>query len=49
MRQSQIQLGRVPGGGTLRTFAILTTSANGTMARLHERMPVILEPADWPL
>ena len=32
----------------LRTFAILTTSANPDMAVLHDRMPVILEPADWP-
>jgi putative SOS response-associated peptidase YedK len=40
---------RSPEGETLRTFAILTTSANGTMAQLHERMPVILEPTDWPL
>ena len=33
----------------LRTFAILTTSANATMRVLHKRMPVILEPKDWPL
>jgi putative SOS response-associated peptidase YedK len=39
---------RSPDGEALRTFAILTTSANGTMVQLHERMPVILEPADWP-
>ena len=31
----------------VRTFAILTTSANATMRQLHERMPVILEQADW--
>ncbi len=35
---------RRPDGEVLRTFAILTTSANGTMRQLHERMPVILEP-----
>jgi putative SOS response-associated peptidase YedK len=39
---------RSPDGEALRTYAILTTRANPTMARLHERMPVILEPADWP-
>ena len=39
---------RAPDGETMRTFAILTTSANGTMQQLHERMPVILEAADWP-
>jgi putative SOS response-associated peptidase YedK len=40
---------RRPDGEILRTFTILTTYANSTMARLHERMPVILEPADWPV
>ena len=35
-------------GETLRTFTILTTAANDDMARLHDRMPVILEAADWP-
>ena len=39
---------RGPEGEVLRTFAILTTSANATMRQLHERMPVILEPEDWP-
>ncbi len=38
---------RDPDGQVLRTFAILTTSANGTMMPLHERMPVILEQGDW--
>jgi putative SOS response-associated peptidase YedK len=39
---------RAPDGGILRSFAIITTTANTQMAVLHERMPVILEPADWP-
>ncbi len=39
---------RSPDGETLRSFAILTTAANATMRPLHERMPVILEPQDWP-
>jgi putative SOS response-associated peptidase YedK len=39
---------RSPEGDILRSFAILTTSANAQMAVLHERMPVILEPDDWP-
>ena len=30
-----------------RTFTILTTTANRSIARLHDRMPVILDPADW--
>jgi putative SOS response-associated peptidase YedK len=40
---------RDPAGEALRTFTILTTAANADMARLHTRMPVILEPADWPV
>jgi putative SOS response-associated peptidase YedK len=39
---------RSPDGDILRTFAIVTTTANEQMSALHERMPVILEPADWP-
>jgi len=38
-----------PGGGVLRSFAIVTTTANATLRPLHERMPVVLEAADWPL
>jgi putative SOS response-associated peptidase YedK len=40
---------RGPDGEVLRTFAILTTAANGEMAALHDRMPVILEPETWPV
>ncbi len=40
---------RAPDGEVLRTFAILTTTANGTMAQLHDRMPVILEPDQWSM
>jgi putative SOS response-associated peptidase YedK len=39
---------RDPAGEILRSFAILTTAANAEMAALHDRMPVVLEPADWP-
>jgi putative SOS response-associated peptidase YedK len=39
---------RSPEGDILRSFAIVTTTANAQMAALHERMPVILEQADWP-
>ena len=38
---------RSPDGEVLRTFAILTTAANGLMSSLHERMPVIVEEEDW--
>jgi putative SOS response-associated peptidase YedK len=39
---------RSPEGDILRTFAIITTSANAQMSVLHGRMPVILEASDWP-
>ena len=35
---------RAPGGQALRTCTIITTQANPFMARLHHRMPVILNP-----
>jgi putative SOS response-associated peptidase YedK len=40
---------RSPEGETLRTFTIVTTAANTEMSKLHNRMPVILEPAAWPV
>ena len=39
-----------PTGGALDTVTILTCAANGTVAPLHDRMPVVLEPEqhdDW--
>ena len=33
----------------IRTFTIVTTSANGVLAPVHDRMPVILEEKDWAL
>ncbi len=33
----------------IESCTILTTQANQEVSRLHERMPVILEPADFPL
>ena len=38
---------KAPDGNLVRTFAILTTSADAMMRQLHERMPVILEPSNW--
>ena len=40
---------RDPAGEVLRTFTIMTTAANADMSALHDRMPVILEPAAWPV
>lgn len=34
-------------GEIIESGTILTTEANGTMRPLHERMPVILDPADY--
>lgn len=34
-------------GSELETMAILTTSANAEMARIHDRMPIIIAPADF--
>jgi putative SOS response-associated peptidase YedK len=36
-----------PDGDWLRSCAIVTTNANGTVAPLHDRMPVVLEERDW--
>lgn len=35
-------------GSVMRSFTIVTTEANPLLRPIHERMPVILEPADWP-
>jgi putative SOS response-associated peptidase YedK len=39
---------RWPDGNVTRSFTIITTDASLDVAELHERMPVILEPGDWP-
>ena len=36
-----------PDGGLIRSATIITTEPNELMARLHNRMPVILDPADY--
>ncbi len=36
-----------PDGQILRTFAIMTTSANREMSALHDRMPVVIERDSW--
>ena len=39
---------RSPAGGRVRSFAIVTAAPNALIAELHDRMPVILAPEDWP-
>src|SRR5947207_1140988 len=36
-----------PDAPWVRSCAIVTTSANDTMAPVHDRMPVILAPESW--
>ena len=40
---------KLPDGSVLRTFTIITTTANALLAKLHDRMPVILDEADIPV
>ena len=40
---------RLPDWRISRTFAIVTTVGNTEMAELRDRVPVILEPSDWPV
>ncbi|MFZ5902251.1 MAG: SOS response-associated peptidase [Chloroflexota bacterium] len=37
----------LPDGGSVRSATIITTEPNELMATLHNRMPVILHPADY--
>ncbi|MGR3631107.1 MAG: SOS response-associated peptidase [Limimaricola soesokkakensis] len=36
-------------GESFVTCAVVTTGATGRMRNIHSRMPVVLEPGDWPL
>jgi putative SOS response-associated peptidase YedK len=38
-----------PAGEWIRSFRIATTPPNDLCTQLHNRMPVILAPASWPL
>ena len=40
---------RSPDGERVRSFTIVTTEPNELLAPLHDRMPVIFAPENWPL
>jgi len=40
---------RSPAGERIRSFTIITTPPNELCAELHNRMPAVLKPEDWPL
>ena len=40
---------QAPDGSLLRTACILTTAANAQVAPIHDRMPLLLAPADWTI
>lgn len=40
---------RSPGGEWVRSFTIVTCPPNSLCGQIHNRMPVILPPATWPL
>jgi putative SOS response-associated peptidase YedK len=40
---------RSPAGETIRSCTVITMVANDLLARLHDRMPVVLAEADWPV
>jgi len=44
------EMWRSPTGETVRSFTVITTEPNEIMrASIHNRMPVILDPASWPI
>jgi putative SOS response-associated peptidase YedK len=36
-------------GEWILSAAVVTTGANGIVGQLHDRMPAILEPSEWPI
>ena len=37
-----------PMGERIRSCTVITTTSNGVIGEVHDRMPVILDEADWP-
>jgi putative SOS response-associated peptidase YedK len=40
---------RQPDGEIVRTYCIITVPANGALSPIHDRMPLMIEKADWPV
>jgi putative SOS response-associated peptidase YedK len=40
---------QAPEGEVRQTFSTITTDANQQLLGIQPRMPVIIEPTDWPL
>jgi putative SOS response-associated peptidase YedK len=40
---------REPHGGSLLSFAMVTVPPNALIGTITDRMPALIEPADWPL
>jgi putative SOS response-associated peptidase YedK len=40
---------RWPSGEVTRSFCVITTEPNALTVPIHDRMPAVLEPADWPV
>jgi putative SOS response-associated peptidase YedK len=40
---------QAPGGQITRTYCVVTVAANASLWSIHDRMPLVLEEADWPL
>jgi putative SOS response-associated peptidase YedK len=38
---------RTPDGGIVRTYCIITVPAQGAIAEIHDRMPLVLDETDW--
>ena len=36
-----------PSGSEILSVSLVTTAANSTVGKIHHRMPVLLEPANW--
>src|SRR5437763_517078 len=45
---SEIKIAFAIPGERVRSFTIVTITPNELCAQLHNRMPVVLKPADWP-